>query len=68
LKGTIFDALFPGRLLSVCSLLPHEQRMSVLNMAVRQSPLSSLPPVKSKVSSVEEVKDGEAQTRNLEPM
>ena len=39
-----------GRLLSACSLLPHEQRMSVLNMAVRRSPLSSQAPLKSKVT------------------
>ena len=39
----------PGRVLSLCSLLPHEQKMSVLNIAVRRSPLSRPNPVKSKV-------------------
>jgi len=37
-----------GRILTLCSLLPHEQRMSVLNVAVRRSPLSHCSPVKSK--------------------
>jgi len=39
---------FEDRLLTFCSLLPHEQRMSVLNFAVRRSPLSSPNAVKSK--------------------
>jgi len=37
-----------GRVLTLCSLLPHEHRMSVLNMAIRRSPLSHSNPVKSK--------------------
>jgi len=37
-----------GRVLTFCSLLPHEQRMSVLNFAVRRSPLSTPNAVKSK--------------------
>ena len=41
----------PGRVLSLCSLLPYEQKMSVLNIAVRRSPLSRPNPVKSKVKN-----------------
>jgi len=37
-----------GRLITLCSLLPHEQRMSVLNIAVKRSPLSNSNYVKSK--------------------
>jgi len=37
-----------GRVLTACSLLPHEQRMSVINLAVKRSPLSDPYPVKSK--------------------
>jgi len=42
----------PTNSLVLTSLLPHEHRMSVLNMAVRRSPLSGDMPIKSKARLV----------------
>ena len=41
--------LCSGRVLSLVSLLPHEHRMSVVNLAVRRAQISHKLPVKSKV-------------------
>jgi len=46
--GAHLKPQFEGRVLSMTSLLPHEHRMSVINMAVRRSQISHKLPVKSK--------------------
>ena len=44
--------LCSGRVLSLVSLLPHEHRMSVVNLAVRRAQISHKLPVKSKVRDI----------------
>jgi len=43
---------FEGRMLSLTALLPHEQRMSVINVAVRRTQISHKLPVQSKAHLV----------------
>jgi len=50
--GAHLKPQFEGRGLSVTSLLPHEHRMSVINMAVRRSQISHKLPVKSKTNLI----------------
>eukprot|EP00088_Acartia_fossae_P067217 TRINITY_DN837_c0_g1_i1.p1 TRINITY_DN837_c0_g1~~TRINITY_DN837_c0_g1_i1.p1 ORF type:complete len:793 (-),score=239.64 TRINITY_DN837_c0_g1_i1:73-2451(-) len=46
--GAHLKTQFEGRVLSLVSLLPHEHRMSVVNLAVRRAQISHKLPVKSK--------------------
>jgi len=46
--GAHLKPQFEGRVLSMTSMLPHEHRMSVINMVVKRSQISHKLPVKSK--------------------